>query len=524
MEIDYSLYLVTDSTPAILGKNHLEDVVRAAVEGGVTVVQYRDKHSDTGDLIRTAQSLRTICRQHAVPLIINDRVDVALAVDADGIHLGQTDMDAITARQIAGSKMTIGVTVSSLAEAMAAVEAGADYLGIGTVYATPTKEDTKAILGTAGVRDILGGITGLEKVVPTVAIGGINAKNIQRVMFKSQAMRKRLDGIAVVSAIMAADDPKAAAQELRRLATKPPGFINEGRPNPIKAVDYLLRRANSVIKDLGAKHPLCHNMTNLVVQNFAANVALSIGSSPIMANNGDEAPELAALGGALVINMGSITPEATTNYVRAGQAYNACGQPVLFDPVGAGATKLRRETVKRLMADCYFEVIKGNESELSVLWGELDTQQKGVDSGISTSSNLDKAALTMKLAARERNVVVMTGKTDYLSDGIRTYAIKNGSGYLGRITGSGCTLGTTIAACLAAHREDKLLATLSGILMYEIAAERAAVRDDVKGPGTFVPAFIDELANIATLAHEFDGSWLDQAKVERIGIREPDSV
>ncbi|KAL9627429.1 MAG: hypothetical protein Q9204_006574 [Flavoplaca sp. TL-2023a] len=523
MEIDYSVYLVTDSTPAILGKSNLEDVVRAAVEGGVTVVQYRDKHSDTGYLIQTAQLLRTICKPHAVPLIINDRVDVALAVDADGVHLGQTDMDATTARQLLGPKMIIGVTVSSLAEAVTAIEAGADYLGIGTVYTTPTKEDTKAILGTAGVREILDGITGVDRVVPTVAIGGINAQNVQHVMFKSQARRKRLDGVAVVSAVMAANNPKAAAQELRKLATEPSGFIIESRLNPVTVVNDLLRRVDAVVKDLGDKHPLCHNMTNLVVQNFAANIALSIGSSPIMANNADEAPELAALGGSLVINMGSITPEATNNYVRAAQAYNASGQPVLFDPVGAGATGLRRETVKKLMADCYFEVIKGNESELSVLWGEVNTQQKGVDSGISTSSDLDKAALTMKLAARERNIVVLTGKTDFLSDGIRTYGVKNGSGYLGRITGSGCTLGTTIAACLAAHREDKLLATLSGILIYEIAAEQAAVRDDVKGPGTFVPAFIDELANIASSAQASDGSWLDRARVERIEIKEPNN-
>ncbi|KAL8783927.1 MAG: hypothetical protein Q9213_004257 [Squamulea squamosa] len=523
MEIDYSLYLVTDSTPAIIGKRNLVDVVRAAVEGGVTVVQYRDKHNDTGDMITTAQSLRTICKQYDVPLIINDRVDVALAVDADGVHFGQTDMDAITARGIVGHKMAIGVTVSSLAEAVTAVEAGADYLGIGTVYATPTKDDTKAILGTTGVRDILDGITGLERIIPTVAIGGINAKNIQRVMFKSQTKRKRLDGVAVVSAIIAADDPRAAAQELRRLDTESPGFFNEGRPSPAKGTDDLLRQVNAVIRDLGTKHPLCHNMTNLVVQNFAANVALSIGSSPIMANNGDEAPELAALGGALVINMGSVTQDSTANYIRAAQAYNDCGQPVLFDPVGAGATQLRRETVQRLMADCYFEVVKGNESELSVLWGEVSIQQKGVDSGISTSSDLDKAALTEKLAARERNVVVLTGETDFLSDGTRTYAIKNGSEYLGRITGSGCTLGTTIAACLAVSREDKLLATLSGILMYETAAEHASVRADVKGPGTFVPALIDELANIATLARKLDGSWLDKAKVERIVIREADS-
>ncbi|KAL8912392.1 MAG: hypothetical protein Q9171_002578 [Xanthocarpia ochracea] len=276
MGIDYSLYLVTDSTPAILGKRNLEDLVRAAAEGGVTVVQYRDKHSDTGHLIRTAHSLRTICKQHAIPLIINDRVDVALAVDADGVHLGQTDMDPITARGIVGPKMIIGVTVSSLAEAVTAVKHGADYLGIGTVYATPTKEDTKAVLGTSGVRDILDGLTSLDNVVPTVAIGGINAGNIQRVIFKSQAKRKRLDGVAVVSAIIAADDPKTVAQELHRLATESPGFINGRQPSPVQSADDLVRRVNAVIKDLGTKQPLCHNMTNLVVQNFAANVALSM--------------------------------------------------------------------------------------------------------------------------------------------------------------------------------------------------------------------------------------------------------
>lgn len=90
--IDYSLYLVTDSTPAILGDRKLEDVVRAAVAGGVTIVQYRDKHSETAELLKTARNLREICQPHGVPLIINDRVDVALATDAQGVHLGQDDM------------------------------------------------------------------------------------------------------------------------------------------------------------------------------------------------------------------------------------------------------------------------------------------------------------------------------------------------------------------------------------------------------------------------------------------------
>ena len=259
-------------------------------------------------------------------------------------------------------------------------------------------------------------------------------------------------------------------------------------------------------------------MTNLVVQNFAANVALCIGASPIMANYGEEAKDLAGLGGALVVNMGTVTPDGLANYVQAIRAYNEIGGPVLFDPVGAGATAVRRGSVKTLMENGYFDVIKGNEDEIATVLEESMVQQKGVDTGDSTTDESAKVQLVTKLAARERNVVLMTGKTDYLSDGERTYSIKNGHHYLGNITGSGCTLGTTIAAFLAVHREDRLLAALAGILMYEIAAERAGRRSDVKGPGTFVPALLDELYKISQTASEDDSEWLQAAKVEKLSV------
>lgn len=257
-------------------------------------------------------------------------------------------------------------------------------------------------------------------------------------------------------------------------------------------------------------------MTNLVVQNFAANVALAVGASPIMSQNGLEAADLAALNGALVINMGSTTPESRANHLAAVRAYNAVGGPILLDPVGAGATAERREGVKRLLAGGYFDLIKGNEGEIRTVSGAAGVKQHGVDSGSAQLSGSERAELVKSVAARERNVVLMTGVTDVVSDGTRTVAISNGHELLGGITGSGCTLGTTIASVLAVEREDKLLAAVVAILMYEIAAERAARRDDVRGPGTFVPAFIDELYAIRKESVKGDNAWIEAAKIEII--------
>lgn len=515
MAVDYSLYLVTDSTPAILGDKDLVSVVEAAIQGGVTIVQYRDKRSDTADLIRIGKRLHAITKKHNIPLLINDHVGVAQAVGAEGVHLGQEDMDLQTARRILGPDAIIGVTANSLSEAVIAASGGADYLGIGTVYATPTKEDTKSIIGTAGVKNILHRLSSMDEAIPTVAIGGLNASNVQRVMFQSKSASKGLNGVAIVSAMMAAEDPKAAAATLKNSIQSVPATMSP-KAKYNQKVEILLDRVPAIVKALGEKSPLCHNMTNLVVQNFAANVALCIGASPIMANYGEEAKDLAGLGGALVINMGTVTPDGLLNYTNAMRAYNEVGGPVLFDPVGAGATAVRRSSVKTLMSNGYFDLIKGNENEIRTVLGESMGQQKGVDSGASTLGEAEKVRLVKKMAARERNVVLMTGKTDYLSDGDRTYAIKNGHAYLGNITGSGCTLGTTIAAFLTVHKDDRLLAALAGIVMYEIAAEQAAARDDVKGPGTFVPAFLDQLHLIAADASQDDSEWLKAAKVERL--------
>ncbi|KAL8938361.1 MAG: hypothetical protein Q9211_003236 [Gyalolechia sp. 1 TL-2023] len=279
MAVDFRLYLVTDSTPAIIGERRLQDVVKAAVEGGVTVVQYRDKHRNTAGMIETAKDLLKICQSYNVPLIINDRVDVALAANAQGVHLGQTDMSPVIARRILGESAIIGVTVSSLSQAVVAVEDGADYLGVGTVYATPTKKDNDAILGITGLKMILAGLPKRgrhqEQGIPTVAIGGINAGNIQSVILKSQVADRTLHGVAVVSAIISAADAKSSAQQLSRLVHESQYLATE-RADRITGVQGLVGQVDGIIRDLGDRQPLCHNMTNLVVQNFAANVALAM--------------------------------------------------------------------------------------------------------------------------------------------------------------------------------------------------------------------------------------------------------
>jgi thiamine-phosphate diphosphorylase/hydroxyethylthiazole kinase len=315
---------------------------------------------------------------------------------------------------------------------------------------------------------------------------------------------------------MASSDPAQASRDLKRLIENPPHFAS-GRP--IKApptTEEIYTTIPGYVQQVVAQKPLCHNMINTVVQTLAANIAIAIGGSPIMSSNGSEAEDLAGLNGSLVINMGTVTPESLSNFLLAISAYNAAGNPVLLDPVGAGATSARRTAVKALMAGGYYHVIKGNEGEIKTVAGTLGTeQQHGVDSGASTLTLEQKAKIVQDLAAQEQCVVLMTGQVDILSDGSRTAYISNGHEYMGLVTGSGCTLGTTIAAFLAVHRDDMFMAALAAILLFEIAAEIAAEDEIVKGPGTFLPTWVDQLYQISQSSTETSAkSWIRRAKVD----------
>ena len=200
---DYSLYLVTDRTLS-LGRSTVE-VVRAAIRGGVSCVQLREKGCSTREFMDEARLLKALLAGTGVPLFINDRLDVALAVGADGVHLGQNDLAIADARRLVGNRMIIGISAESVADAVRAEAEGADYIGASPVFTTPTKTDTAPPLGLDGLRAIRRAVQ-----LPLVAIGGINADNA------AQVLRAGADGLAVVSAIVSAPCPRTAAAALRQ--------------------------------------------------------------------------------------------------------------------------------------------------------------------------------------------------------------------------------------------------------------------------------------------------------------------
>ena len=200
--VDYSLYVITDA-PLSRGRSHRQ-VIDAAIRGGATMVQYREKNASTRKMIDEALALRDLCRARGVPFIVNDRVDVALAVDADGVHVGQDDMPASLARKLIGRGKILGVSAENVEQARAAIADGADYVGAGAIFATATKADANKPIEIAGLLQI-------ARVcrIPMVGIGGINLSNAASVIRAGAA------GVAVVSAIVSAEDVERAARELR---------------------------------------------------------------------------------------------------------------------------------------------------------------------------------------------------------------------------------------------------------------------------------------------------------------------
>ncbi len=206
-QLNLSLYVVTD--PFLPGSQPLKLVVEQAISGGAVCVQLRDKKCSSGELFKTAKELIGITKKHHVPLIINDRLDIALAVKADGVHLGQEDLPAQVARRIMPLEMILGVSVDSVQQALEAQDAGATYLGVGSIFPTATKPDAGYPIGLNTLSEICSHID-----IPVVGIGGIHAENAGLVIAAGA------QGVAVVSCVVGADDVTRAAEKVASAVSK----------------------------------------------------------------------------------------------------------------------------------------------------------------------------------------------------------------------------------------------------------------------------------------------------------------
>lgn len=257
----------------------------------------------------------------------------------------------------------------------------------------------------------------------------------------------------------------------------------------------------TMLKNLREKTPLIHNITNYVTVNDCANILLACGGSPIMADDIGEVEEITSICGGLNINIGTLNGRTIASMLAAGKKSNQCGHPVILDPVGAGASRLRTETAYKLLDEVKFAVIRGNVSEIKTLaLGAGDT--KGVDAGVSdtvTDETLDNAvAFVKKFSKKTGAVIAMTGAIDIVADGQRAYVIQNGHPMMSRITGTGCMLSAITTAYITANPDYSLEAAAAAVCAMGLCGQRAIKRlGEEDGNATYRNYIIDEIYNLS---------------------------
>ena len=247
-------------------------------------------------------------------------------------------------------------------------------------------------------------------------------------------------------------------------------------------------RTGADLRALRERKPLIHQITNYVVMNETANVTLSLGALPVMAHAREEVEEMVALAGALVINIGTLSPHWVDAMLAAGKAANAGGVPVVLDPVGAGATRYRTDTARRILDEVKVSVLRGNQGEVATLVG-VEAEVRGVES-IEVGGEPAELA---RAAARSLGVVVsVTGPVDHVSDGKHALAVANGHELLAAVSGTGCMSSAITGCFLAVKRDDPLEAAAEALAAFGVAGEDAA--REAKGPGSFHVGLYDALA------------------------------
>jgi len=245
----------------------------------------------------------------------------------------------------------------------------------------------------------------------------------------------------------------------------------------------------SLLEKIKQQKPLVHHLTNWVTIYDCANMTRAFGALPVMAHAKEESGDMAKIASALVLNIGTLTPEFIDSMLIAGKSANEKGIPIVLDAVGVGATKLRDDETFKLLDNLKFAIIKGNSSEIAKLAGEQVTT-KGVEA-TEVEANLIEVA--KKLADERKATVVITGKEDIVTDGTKTYIVKNGHEMMGCIVGTGC-MAASVLGSFAAVEPDNVKASVEALAAYGIAGELAAKNS--KGPGSFKENFYDEVFNL----------------------------
>ena len=245
--------------------------------------------------------------------------------------------------------------------------------------------------------------------------------------------------------------------------------------------------AGTTLRTLREQKPLVHQITNYVVMNETANATLALGALPVMAHAPEEVEEMAGLASALVVNIGTLSRAWVDSMLLAGAAASGRQIPVVLDPVGAGATRYRTETARRLLDQVGVTVVRGNAGEIATLAGE-QAEVRGVE---SMSAALEPAELARAAARRLGTVVSVTGRIDHVSDGDRVLAVANGHELLTTVTGTGCMSSALTGCFLAAKPAEPLEAAAEALAAFGVAAEDAA--GNARGPGTFHAALYDAL-------------------------------
>jgi hydroxyethylthiazole kinase len=250
----------------------------------------------------------------------------------------------------------------------------------------------------------------------------------------------------------------------------------------------MARRAAENLKRVREINPLIHNITNYVVMNYTANALLACGASPVMAHAAEEVEEMVSFAQALVLNIGTLSPPWIAAMLKAGKQANALNVPVILDPVGSGATKLRTDAAKQLIEEISIQVIRGNASEiLSLAKEQAEITTKGVDS-VHTVDQATETAMT--LAKKLKTTLAITGAVDLITDGEHVSRVMNGHEMMRMVTGTGCTATVMIGAFLAVD-PNPLQAAATGLAYFGLAGEKAAAQ--AKAPGSFQIALLDAL-------------------------------